>query len=251
MNTSGSKFKVTKFNGEGNFGLWQTRVKDLLEKQEILKALRFEKPTSMDDEDWEELQQLATGTIRICLADEIVYHVQNLSSPGEIWKVLESQFMSRTVTIKQYLKQRLYGLKMHIGHDLTHGNIFNQIIIDLIQLDMNIKDEDRAMIFLCSLPPFYEHIVTTLTYGKEKIKVEEITATLLAHNQWKHNKNESFHIDGLCVKGNQDRERKLEESSKRRNSRSKSRGKKTIRCYEVQGGKTYEVRLSKVEKTDR
>ncbi|KAL4354189.1 hypothetical protein GQ457_06G004440 [Hibiscus cannabinus] len=56
------------------------------------------------------------------------------------------------------------------------------------------------MILLCSLPPSYEHMVTTLTYGKETIKVEEITATLLAHNHQKHNAGESFHAGGLYVK---------------------------------------------------
>ena len=55
MAMSGAKFEVMKFNGHGNFGLWQTRVKDLLAQQGILKALRSQKPKSMEDEDWEEL----------------------------------------------------------------------------------------------------------------------------------------------------------------------------------------------------
>ncbi|KAK4411837.1 hypothetical protein Sango_0256700 [Sesamum angolense] len=40
MAMAGAKFEVVKFDGTGNFGLWQTRVKDLLAQQEILKALR-------------------------------------------------------------------------------------------------------------------------------------------------------------------------------------------------------------------
>ena len=47
---------------------------------------------------------------------------------------------------------------------------------------VTIDDEDKAIILLCSLPPSYEHVVTTLTYGKETIKIEDITAALLA---WK------------------------------------------------------------------
>ncbi|GMI85810.1 hypothetical protein HRI_002250300 [Hibiscus trionum] len=75
-------------------------------------------------------------------------------------------------------------------------------------------------------------MVTTLTYGKETIKVEEITAALLAHNQRRQNTRESSHADGLYVKGNHDRGRKSEkEGSGRRNSRSKSRGKKMFCCY--------------------
>ncbi|KAK4422118.1 Retrovirus-related Pol polyprotein from transposon TNT 1-94 [Sesamum alatum] len=232
MAMSGAKFEVVKFDGTGNFGLWQTRVKDLLAQQGILKALRPQKPTSIDEEDWEELQQRAAGTIRLCLADEIMYHVMNLKSPGEVWKKLEIQFMSKSITNKLYLKQRLYGLKMQEGADLAHHvNIFNQIITDFACLDVSIEDKDRAMILLCSLPFSYEHLVTTLTYGKEMIKVDEITAALLAHNQWKQNAGESSHGDSLYVKGNQERGRKLEECSGKWNSRSKSRGKKTIHCY--------------------
>ncbi|KAE8732732.1 hypothetical protein F3Y22_tig00001750pilonHSYRG00022 [Hibiscus syriacus] len=230
---SGAKFEVAKFDGQGNFGLWQTRVKDLLAQQGILKALRPTKPASMDEEDWEELQQRAAGTIRLCLSDEVMYHVMHLSSPDEIWRKLESQFMSKSLTTKLYLKQRLYGLKMQDDHDLAqHVNVFNQIVSDLARLDVKIEDEDRAMILLCSLPSSYEHMVTTLTYGKETINVEEITAALLAHNQRKQNAGESSQADSLYVKGNRDRGRKPEKAgSGKRNSRSKSRDKKTIHCY--------------------
>ncbi|KAL0396276.1 UNVERIFIED_CONTAM: Retrovirus-related Pol polyprotein from transposon TNT 1-94 [Sesamum calycinum] len=119
------------------------------------------------------------------------------------------------------------------GSDLAHHvNVFNQIITYLPRLDVSIENEDKAIISLCSLPFSYKHLVTTLTYGKETIKVEEITAALLAFNQQKQNIRESSHGDSLYVKGNQDCGRKLEnECSGKRNSRSKSKGKKTFHCY--------------------
>ncbi|KAE8721388.1 hypothetical protein F3Y22_tig00016106pilonHSYRG00031 [Hibiscus syriacus] len=199
----------------------------------ILKALRPTKPASIGEEDWEELQQRAAITIQLCLADEVMYHVMHLSSPDEIWKKLESQFMFKSLTTKLYLKQRLYGLKMQNDHDLAqHVNLFNQIISNLARLDVKIEDEDKAMILLCSLPPSYEHMVTTLTYGKETIKVEEITTALLAHNQRKQNIGESSQADSLYVKGNRDRGQKPKKAgSGKRNFRSKSRDKKTIHCY--------------------
>ncbi|KAL0301486.1 UNVERIFIED_CONTAM: Retrovirus-related Pol polyprotein from transposon TNT 1-94 [Sesamum radiatum] len=107
-----------------------------------------------------------------------------------------------------------------------------RIIIDLARLDVNIEDEVRAMILLCLLPFSYEHLVSTLRYRKETIKVDEITAALLAHNQRKQNAGESSHGDSLYVKGNQDFGRNSEkEGSGKRNSRSKSRGRKTTHCY--------------------
>ncbi|CAA0835646.1 Uncharacterized mitochondrial protein AtMg00810 [Striga hermonthica] len=236
--TGGSKFEVPKFDGHGNFGLRQTRVKHLLAQQGIQKGLRAEKPKGMEDDDWQDLQERAAGTIQLCLVDEVMYHVMHLKSADEIWKKLESQFMSKTLTTKLYLKQRLYGLKMQEGTDLgQHVNIFNQVVTDLASLEAKIEDEDKAMILLCLLPPSYEHMVTTLTYGKETIKTEEITSALLAHNQQKQKSGESSsQSDSLCVKGNQDRGRKhVRENSGNRKFRSKSRdkskGRKTVTCY--------------------
>ncbi|CAA0830951.1 Uncharacterized mitochondrial protein AtMg00810 [Striga hermonthica] len=53
--TGGSQFEVSKFDGHGIFGLWQTRVKDLLSQQGIQKGLRAEKPKGMEDDDWQDL----------------------------------------------------------------------------------------------------------------------------------------------------------------------------------------------------
>ena len=69
-----------KFDGHGNFELWQTRVKDLLTQQGRLKTLKSQKPAKIEDEDWLDLQERAAGTIQLCLADEIMYHVISLSS---------------------------------------------------------------------------------------------------------------------------------------------------------------------------
>ena len=96
--------------------------------------------------------------------------------------------MSKTLTQKLYLKQKLYGLKMQEGSDLAeHINVFNQLITDLGKVDMKIDEEDRAIILLCSLPGSYEHLVTTLTYGKEDVKVDEIVTVLLGHEQRRKN----------------------------------------------------------------
>ena len=45
-----SKFEVARFDGTGNFGLWQTRVKDMLAQQGILRALSEKKPAKVDDD---------------------------------------------------------------------------------------------------------------------------------------------------------------------------------------------------------
>jgi len=100
MASMASKFEVVRFDGTGNFGLWQTRVKDLLAQQGISKALNEKKPAKVDDDKWEEMQAQACATIRLCLTDQIMYHVMDITSPKKIWDKLEEQFMSKTLTQK-------------------------------------------------------------------------------------------------------------------------------------------------------
>ena len=50
---------------------------------------------------------------------------------------------------------------------LEHLNFFNKIISKLLAVDVKIVEEDKTMILLSSLPESYDHIITTMLYGKE------------------------------------------------------------------------------------
>ncbi|PKI48038.1 hypothetical protein CRG98_031555 [Punica granatum] len=44
-------------------------------------------------------------------------------------------------------------------------DLFNQIIIDLQNVEVEVDDEDQALLLLCSLPESYENLVDTMSYG--------------------------------------------------------------------------------------
>ena len=124
-------------------------------------------------------------TIRLCLDDDMIYHVMDEKSPTTNWLKLESRYMLKSLMNKLYLKQKLYGLKMVEGSNLSqHINVFNQIISDLKRIDVKFEDEDKALMLLNSLPASsrYENLVTTLMWGKETLDLEEITSALLGFN---------------------------------------------------------------------
>jgi len=97
-----------KFDGTGNFELWQRRVKDLLVQQGMVKALYGMKLDDMLDIDWKELEARTVATIWLCLGDDVMYHVMDEESPVAVWLKLENQYMSKSLMNKLYLKQRLY-----------------------------------------------------------------------------------------------------------------------------------------------
>lgn len=46
---------------------------------------------------------------------------------------------------------------------------------------MKLDEEDKALLLLTSLPKSYEHLVTTMTYGKDTLNMEEVTSTLVSN----------------------------------------------------------------------
>uniref|UniRef100_A0A2N9FLA5 CCHC-type domain-containing protein n=1 Tax=Fagus sylvatica TaxID=28930 RepID=A0A2N9FLA5_FAGSY len=199
INASIATVGLVKFDGTGNFGLWQRRVKDLLVQQ-----------------------------------DEVMYDVMEENSTAGIWLNLEKRYMSKSLTNKLHLKQKLYGLKMTEGADLRqHINTFKQIISDMLRIDIKFEDEDKAMMLLTSLSASYEHLVTTLLYGKETLELEEVSGALLDHYQRKHKDSAESSGEGLVVKGYQDRGRKKDKDDKSARGRSKSKSK-TVKCFKCQ-----------------
>ena len=80
-----------------------------------------------------------------------------------------------------------------------HLNLFNKIICDLLRIEGKIEDEDKVLILLSSLSPSYEHLVTTLLYGKYSIGMEEVTYALLLNEMQKKTVEAESQADGLLM----------------------------------------------------
>ena len=87
---------------------------------------------------------------------------------------------------------------------------------------------------LTSLLASYEHLVTTLCWGKETLEFKEILGALMGHYYRKQNLGESSR-EGLMIKGNQDcgRKKDKDNNSAKGHSRSKSKSK-IVKCYKCQ-----------------
>jgi len=122
----------------------------------------------------------ATSTIQLYLVDEVMYNVMDEETAMELWLRLEALYMTKSLSNKLYRKKQLYGLRMKEGTTmLEHLNFFNKVISEILAVDVKIDKEDKALILLSSLPESYDHIITTMFYGKETLILEEVTSTLL------------------------------------------------------------------------
>ena len=107
VGSSTLKFEVKKFNDKENFSLWQKRVKALLVQQGIHKTLQGKstKPRGTSNEDWKEMDLKAANMIQLCLADEAMYNAMDEEMATGFWSRLEKLYMSKSLSIKLYLKK--------------------------------------------------------------------------------------------------------------------------------------------------
>jgi len=88
--------------------------------------------------------------------------------------------MTKSLAHRQFLKQQLYSFKMveskTIMEQLTE---FNTILDDLENIEVQLEDEDKVILFLCALSKFFESFKDTMLYGKEgTVTLEEVQAAL-------------------------------------------------------------------------
>ncbi|TXG49586.1 hypothetical protein EZV62_025461 [Acer yangbiense] len=223
---SNAKFDIEKFDGTNNFGMWQCEVLDLLFREGSDIALSS-KPKDISDEDWEYVNRQACGTIRLCLAKDQKYFVMKETMASSLWKKLEDKYMTKSIENRLYLKKKLFRFQYKKGISMIeHLDNYNKILADLQNLDVEIIDEDKALLLLNSLPDTYEHLTTTLLYGKDEVKFIDVYNALV-NNEYRK-KDQLDHrdstLEALTVARGRTNNRRSGVLSERGRSRSKSRG---------------------------
>src|ERR1044072_3203380 len=205
-------------------------MEDLLTTLGLWDTIQEKKPDDMEDRAWEKALAEAVSHIRMCVSTGVMNHIAGLKTPKLIWAKLESLYQAKTLTSKIYAQQSFYGLRMQEGDDLVHHlTVFNNALAEVTRLGIKVDDEVKVVVLLCSLPPSYAHLVTTLTYGKDTVKLDDISSTLLTHEQRSRGVEEKGGSgDGLFVKGGAERGRGKEQgesSGKKKRSEERRVGK--------------------------
>ncbi|KAJ4729013.1 Retrovirus-related Pol polyprotein from transposon TNT 1-94 [Melia azedarach] len=175
---SGMNMKIDKFTGRNSFSLWQIKMRALL-KQQGLWAPLAKKPADPITAEMAVLEEKAHSTIMLCLADDIITEVAEEETVQGLWVKLEGLYMTKSLTNKLLLKQRLFSLRMQEGMPLRdHLDQLNTILLELRNIDVKVEDEDAALILLVSLPLSYENFVQSFIVGKDTVSLEEVRSSL-------------------------------------------------------------------------
>jgi hypothetical protein len=126
-------------------------------------ARKSKKPPSMTDEDCEDLDARSLNTIHLCLEDEALFNIVEERTTTVLWNKLESMYMIKNLSIFFFLKRQLYSVQMKEGMQINdHLNVFNTLICQLTNMEVNFEDEDKAITLLFLFPKSWDHLVKTV-----------------------------------------------------------------------------------------
>jgi hypothetical protein len=193
-------------------------------QQGLQKALagKTKKPTTMTNEEWEDLDAKALSTIRLCLADDVLFNIVGEDTTSGLWSKMESLYMTKSLTSRIYLKRQLYSLRMKEGTTIVdHLNTFNTLIVQLTSMEVKFEDEDKAITLLCSLPESWDNLVTSISFSStDVLDYDSVVGALLAEEMRRKSSQETSTSEAMLVRG------RTKEKNQRSSSRSKSRRRK-------------------------
>nr|GEY13582.1 retrovirus-related Pol polyprotein from transposon TNT 1-94 [Tanacetum cinerariifolium] len=219
-----AKFDVEKFDGSNDFGLWRVKMWCLLIQHGWKAALdpfsgtmtEADKITALKSD----VYKKAHNALLLCLDNKVLREVNKEDSAAGVWLKLETLYMKKSLANKLYMKKKLFTFYMDSGKKLSeHIDEFNKLSGDLANIDVDIDDEDQALMLLTSLPFSYDNFVETLLYGRESLTLKDVLSSL---NSWELKKRTYAKDDGdgLYVRGRSDHRG----NQGRGGSRSKSKG---------------------------
>lgn len=193
MEPTKGRFEVEKFDGEGDFALWKHKVLaqfEILGLDPVLQPEEVDpkgKGLASDDPDSKALtvdpkrlekDRTVRNLLSMSLSDMVLRKVIKSKTALEMWTALESTYQIKSLPNRFYLKQRFYSFKIEEDKNMDKNlDVFTKLVSDLASLDVELSEEDQAVILLNSLPRRFEPLVHTLKYGRDQdtISLKEIT----------------------------------------------------------------------------
>ncbi|KHN21425.1 Retrovirus-related Pol polyprotein from transposon TNT 1-94, partial [Glycine soja] len=126
------------------------------------------------------LMDKAHTAIILSLRDEVLRQVLKEKTTSGIWLKLEGLYMTKSLVNRLYLKQALYSRCKKV--------------------ELNIDDEDQALLLLCALPKSFSHFKEALLYGRESLSLVEVQSAFNSKELNERNEQKaSVSGEGLIV----------------------------------------------------
>ncbi|TYK05711.1 Retrovirus-related Pol polyprotein from transposon TNT 1-94 [Cucumis melo var. makuwa] len=179
-----TRFEVSKFNENGDFALWRKKIRVILVQHKVVKIFDEESlPENITESEKRDMDEMAYSTILLYLSDEVLRLVDEATTIGELWKKLESLYLTKFLPNKLYLKKKFFGYKMEKSKGLEENlDEFQKIIVGLNNIGEKMSDENQVVILLNSLPETYREVKAAIKYGQDSLTMNIVLDALKTRN---------------------------------------------------------------------
>ena len=229
------KYDIPSLDRNTRFSLWQVKMWAILTHAEWDDALDGFGGKNIAD--WSDAERRKDHKdlchIQLHLSNSILQEVLKETTAARLWLRLEQLCMTKDLTSKMHLKQKLFLHKMQDGGKvLDHLSEFKEIVADLESMKVKYDDEDLGLILLCSLPTSYSNFRDTILYSRGTLTLNEVYEALHAKEKMKEMvsaESSSSQAEGLFVRGRQKEKGSYSGSRGKSSSGYKSRSKSRVK----------------------
>ena len=183
MATDSKNVALVPLNGK-NYSTWKVQCRMALMRDGLWDIVNNKEkiPTEGDKDILKFLSRRdrALATIVLSVDPSLLYLIGDPDDPVIVWNKLADQFQKKTWANKLALRRKLYSLRLKDGDSVQeHVKVMIEIFDSLAAVGDPVKEEDRVVHLLASLPDSYGMLVTALEANAEVPKMEIVTERLL------------------------------------------------------------------------
>ena len=117
-----STLEVSKFDGSGDFRLWQVKMQSILIDKSLDIALEKVDSdlTSASKNELKTIDKRALAVLCLALADNVLRQVCEEKSVLALWNKLEYLYLDKSLSSRFYLMMRLFRMCMQKGTPIKH-----------------------------------------------------------------------------------------------------------------------------------
>lgn len=166
MSPLSSLYSVEKL-AEKNYTAWKVRLQLILQDRGLWKYVEGAKAEPPSDpklrDAWDEKDQQARAQILLTVSDALLSTVRQTRTASEAWFKISSVFEQKGLSAQVFLRRKLVNLRFEeSGSMQTHLNTIRDIVDELASIGVVIKDEELAIIALCSLPNRFDSLIVSM-----------------------------------------------------------------------------------------
>lgn len=179
-----------------NYETWRIQMRALLIKSDAWSYVSGSKPKPNDEkskqeevDSWADMDEKAKADIILCISPPELKQIKNCETSMDIWKTLESIYLSKGPARKASLLKALIQHKMSdspAGDIRDHLRQFFDIVDKLSEMDIKIDDDLLTIMLLYSLPSRHEYFRCAIESRDELPKPEVLRIKIVEECDARH-----------------------------------------------------------------